>query len=339
MNRLAAVTGIFALLLFVFILPPVQGAESLRDSLPQRLDALAKTSPGSSQERALQKEIIALVRKMKAPPPLPPGVHRHMARGEAFVEAAKTPGGFALAVREFREAARKAPWLPQAYYNLGVIQEKAGSYDAAMESLRMYLFAAPKSPDAPRVQTLIYKIEARKEAAAQQAAERRRQEQARAESEQRRRREREREQRRREQERRIAKLRRLEGEWCVRGQKNRCWAKLKLRGDRFELHYGVRQSVGGEVHRDHYYYEGRIEPGDRMSGTYKHNFYIQGKCGGRPLTESYPFTGWVQNGGRKLAFEFTEDDVSWYFPRSGTACKKNIKRRRARRSKAWFERR
>ena len=74
---------------------------------------------------------------------------------------------------------RVAPWLSQPYYNLGIMQEKAGYFDAAMDSLRMYLTAAPNASDARKVRTEIYKMEARKEAAAAQAADRRKREQAR----------------------------------------------------------------------------------------------------------------------------------------------------------------
>ena len=60
-----------------------------------------------------------------------------MARGEAFVETAKSKTGFQLAIREFRAVTRLAPWLAQAYYHLGLVQEKAGRYDAAKESFRI----------------------------------------------------------------------------------------------------------------------------------------------------------------------------------------------------------
>lgn len=171
---------LFALILafFLYHAPPAPAAAPTAD-LRQKLDALEKTSSGSSQEREIQKEIIGLVRKMKAAPPVSGDVRRHMARGEAFVEEAKDKSGFDLAIREFQDAARKAPWLAAAHYNLGVVQEKAGSYDAAMESFKMYLLADPQAKDAEEVQKRIYKIEARKEAASAQAAEKRRQEQAR----------------------------------------------------------------------------------------------------------------------------------------------------------------
>lgn len=88
---------------------------------------------------------------------------RYMTRGIAAVEMAKSPGDYALAVKEFEKAARLAPDWPDIYYNLGNVQSKAGDYPSAMKSFQRYLELAPKSPDAAKVQEEIFKLEYRQE--------------------------------------------------------------------------------------------------------------------------------------------------------------------------------
>jgi len=84
---------------------------------------------------------------------------RHLARGEAAVELAKSPGDFEAAIREFQEAVRLAPTWPEPYYKLGIVQEKAGKFRDAIVSLERYLQLAPNSPETINVKKLIYKLE------------------------------------------------------------------------------------------------------------------------------------------------------------------------------------
>lgn len=51
---------------------------------------------------------------------------RYFNRGMAAVEIAKSPDDYALAIKEFEKAIRLAPEWPDVYYNLGMVQEKAG---------------------------------------------------------------------------------------------------------------------------------------------------------------------------------------------------------------------
>lgn len=87
------------------------------------------------------------------------GARRHMARGQAAVEMAKSPEDYEQAIKEFQQAARLAPNWPDVYYNLGLVQEKAGKFKDAAGSLRQYLKLAPNSPDAEAVRTLADKLE------------------------------------------------------------------------------------------------------------------------------------------------------------------------------------
>lgn len=87
------------------------------------------------------------------------GARRHMARGQAAVEMAKSPEDYEQAIKEFQQAARLAPNWPDPYYNLGLVQEKAGKLREAITSLNRYLQLAPGAPDAAKVNEQIYKLE------------------------------------------------------------------------------------------------------------------------------------------------------------------------------------
>jgi len=94
---------------------------------------------------------------------VPEEARRFMARGVAAVEMAKSAGDYALAVKEFEQAARLAPDWPDVYYNLGSVQSKAGDFASAMKSFQRYLDLAPKAPDAAKVREEIFKLEYRQE--------------------------------------------------------------------------------------------------------------------------------------------------------------------------------
>lgn len=84
---------------------------------------------------------------------------RHMARGQAAVEMAKSPAELEDAMREFQNAAELAPNWPDPYYNLGLAQEKSGKLSEAIASFQKYLRLAPNAPDAAKIQEQIYKLE------------------------------------------------------------------------------------------------------------------------------------------------------------------------------------
>ena len=140
-------------------------AGKLRQALTHYVTALQSVSEGSPKDQRLREKIIKLAQKIQPPPEILEEVYRYMARGEAFVEAAKDKDGFLRAAREFQSAANAAPWLADAYYNLGVVQDKAVLHKKAIKSLNFYLLAAPDATDGRSVRNLIYKIEARQEEA------------------------------------------------------------------------------------------------------------------------------------------------------------------------------
>ena len=117
---------------------------------------------------ALREKIIRHVQGMKPAPAIPRDAERFMNRGAAAAKSAKDANDFKDAVAEFEKATLAAPWMANAYYNLGVAQDKAGMYSNAIRSLKLYLVAAPNAPDAKNVEKLIDEIEYRQEKAAKE---------------------------------------------------------------------------------------------------------------------------------------------------------------------------
>jgi tetratricopeptide (TPR) repeat protein len=84
---------------------------------------------------------------------------RHFDRGMVAAEMAKAPEDYRTAIAEFKQAAALAPEWPDAYYNLGLVQEKAGQLQDAAGNLKKYLKLAPNAADGDTVKSLINKLE------------------------------------------------------------------------------------------------------------------------------------------------------------------------------------
>jgi predicted metal-dependent HD superfamily phosphohydrolase len=95
---------------------------------------------------------------------------RHMVRGIAAIEMAKSNAELALAADEFRRATELDPSLSAAWYNLGSVQTKLGQFDAAIGSYKRYLALSPKAEDAQKVEDEIIKLEFRQEQVAKSTA-------------------------------------------------------------------------------------------------------------------------------------------------------------------------
>jgi hypothetical protein len=93
---------------------------------------------------------------------------RHMLRGMAAIEMAKSSDDMALAEDEFRMATEIAPQMGVAWFNLGKAQSQLGRYDDAIASYRQYLAVAPGAEDAQRVRDEIVKLEFKQEQAAKE---------------------------------------------------------------------------------------------------------------------------------------------------------------------------
>jgi tetratricopeptide (TPR) repeat protein len=153
----------------LWVAVPAQGARKKAasnddwEALEQNVADLQR-NPGNE---GLRIKIINLVLDMKRPPAVPQEAKKHMAYGTAALKGAKSEADFKEAVAEFQQAADAAPWWANAYYNLGIAQDKAGQPAAGVKSLKLYLLAAPQARDAEKVQQLVYEMEYRQKKGAQ----------------------------------------------------------------------------------------------------------------------------------------------------------------------------
>ncbi len=138
-------------------------AGKTQEAFARYMAAVPGAPAGSELEQRLREKVIRHVQSLGSPPPIPEEATRHAVRGKAFLEKAQDAGGLALAVSEYRQALELAPWWATGYFNLGLIQEKAADYSGAIQSLKLYLLAAPHSADAKAVQEKIYKLEVSQE--------------------------------------------------------------------------------------------------------------------------------------------------------------------------------
>ena len=117
--------------------------------------AVAGSSMGSDVEARAMGQAIAAVRGLAAAPAIPDAVIGHVGRARAAAQAAKTPGEFLDAAKEFGEAVRLAPWVAEYQFNRGILLEKAEHYGEAALALDLYLRAAPDAKDRTEVRELI----------------------------------------------------------------------------------------------------------------------------------------------------------------------------------------
>jgi tetratricopeptide (TPR) repeat protein len=134
-------------------------AQSPREQLNQMVQQLQKTP----NDDGLREKIIKLARTLKPSLALSPEAERRMVRGGAAFSGATSVADYRAAAKEFEQATLAAPWYGEAYFNLGLAQDKAEDYDAALRSLKLAALASPGSKDAEK---LSYAVEFRKEKAA-----------------------------------------------------------------------------------------------------------------------------------------------------------------------------
>lgn len=180
MHSLTRITGITLLLIGLTLSSAMAADEetlgqqaeqtgNLRQALTHYINALQSPEEYSPKDQRLREKVISIVQKLKPPPAVPEEAERYMARGRAAVKAATSTKDFVKAAKEFIKALRIAPWLAEGYYNLGIVEDKAGHYEHTIQNLKLYLLAIPNTPDAKDVKALMYEIEYRKERAQKEA--------------------------------------------------------------------------------------------------------------------------------------------------------------------------
>lgn len=148
----------------VLMLVNAANAESPREQLKQMVERLQK----NPSDMALREKIIRLAQEIKPAPAVPEEADRRMARGTAAMEGVKSVADYQGAAKEFEQATLSAPWYGDAYFNLGVAQDKAENYEAALRSLKFALLASPNDKE---IKALIFKVEYRNEKVHSQKAE------------------------------------------------------------------------------------------------------------------------------------------------------------------------
>ena len=102
---------------------------------------------------------LSIIPRLVSAQTIPEEARRHMARGQAAVEIAKSPDEYDSAIKEFQQASRLAPDWPDPYFQLANLQEKTGKLKEAVASLKEYLRLVPNASDAAKIQEQIYKLE------------------------------------------------------------------------------------------------------------------------------------------------------------------------------------
>ena len=116
----------------------------------------------SEQDQRVRQAVIKVVQAMPTPPTIPEDVMRFMVRGETKLKMGGTDS-YVDAAKEMEQAVLAAPWLADAYYNLGLVQEKDGKFNESVQNLKLCLLANPRSTNATAIQAKIYELEVMKE--------------------------------------------------------------------------------------------------------------------------------------------------------------------------------
>ncbi len=90
-------------------------------------------------------------------------VTREMIYGRVALQDAKEKQDYLESARQFETAVDKAPSCAAAYFNLGIVYEKVGAYQKALDALKKYLSLSPQASDTDMVQGKIYELEYRAE--------------------------------------------------------------------------------------------------------------------------------------------------------------------------------
>lgn len=141
----------------------------VREALNHYVNALDTAPDGSSKDQELREKIISLANQMKPAPAIPDEASRSLVRGRTAFKLAQDREAFGRAAEEFRQAAKKAPWLAEAYFNQGVALDKAERYPEAVRALKLYLLVNPNAGDTAKVKEMIYELEYKQEEAGRKA--------------------------------------------------------------------------------------------------------------------------------------------------------------------------
>jgi tetratricopeptide (TPR) repeat protein len=123
---------------------------------PEAVQAYLEATRGfldpADQQEALTR-LVATAQRARLP--VPETADRRYRLGVVRVEQKRYPE----AVTEFEAALAEAPWLVDAYYNLGLVYDFTGATANALQALRAYVQLAPQAANLGAVKTKIVELE------------------------------------------------------------------------------------------------------------------------------------------------------------------------------------
>ena len=154
---------LFFVATFLVSFPGYAQSSSPQETLNQYISDLQK----NPEDNVLREKIIKLTQEAKKPLVLPEEARQHFMMAQTYQKKAKNEVGYKLAIDEYKQVLLLAPWLPEAYNNLGILYEMVGNYDEAVSNLKLYLLTNPA--DAQNARDKIIEIEATKKLASAEA--------------------------------------------------------------------------------------------------------------------------------------------------------------------------
>jgi tetratricopeptide (TPR) repeat protein len=130
----------------------------------------AVTAYQQSPSVATAEKVIKLAAALDQLPPIPEEARRHYVKACTLFDDAKQTSDSLDAAKEFRQALLVAPWWGEAYMKMGLALETAERYDDAIAALKLFMATKPQDEVLRKTQDEIYKIEAKAEKAAKEAA-------------------------------------------------------------------------------------------------------------------------------------------------------------------------
>lgn len=131
------------------------------DNYRQALQALPSGHP--EDERAMREAVISAAVKLDPPPAVPRQARDQALRAEERLRLVTDDEGMDKTLRDYESALQLAPWWADAWFNQALVLEKTQRYAKAREAFRLFLLAAPGSPEEASVQRRILALEVQEE--------------------------------------------------------------------------------------------------------------------------------------------------------------------------------
>jgi tetratricopeptide (TPR) repeat protein len=106
-----------------------------------------------------EQKILKLASLMSPPPAVGDEARRAAIEGKTAFKRASDEAGFKEAEEGFEKAVKLAPWWPEAYFHLGLIQEQLRKFEKAKDNFELYLYASPGAADVEAVKEKTYELE------------------------------------------------------------------------------------------------------------------------------------------------------------------------------------